>query len=81
MSKLSSSYLIKLCWTSWLILFVSPLQLKLQEHLQNVTGFHSVMKIFTDWLISGETSLSKLKTPSKLVEPIERQIKAHKVCP
>lgn len=37
------------------------------------------MKIFTDWLVNGETSLSKLKTPSKLVEPIEKQIKAHKV--
>lgn len=53
--------------------------MKLQEHLQNVTGFHSVMKIFTDWLINGETSLSKLKTPSKLVEPIMEQIKSHKV--
>ncbi|XP_067934591.1 microtubule-actin cross-linking factor 1, isoforms 6/7-like isoform X2 [Watersipora subatra] len=53
-------------------------KLKLQEHLQNVTGFHSVMKIFTDWLINGETNLSKLKTPSKLVEPIEKQIKSHR---
>jgi len=52
--------------------------MKLQEHLQNVSGFHSVMKIFTDWLITGETSLSKLKTPSKLVEPITKQIRAHR---
>lgn len=56
------------------------LQSKLQEHLQNVTGFHTVMKVFTEWLINGETSLSKLKTPSKLVPPIEQQIKQHKVC-
>ncbi|XP_070185712.1 microtubule-actin cross-linking factor 1, isoforms 6/7-like isoform X4 [Littorina saxatilis] len=50
---------------------------KMEEHMRNVSDFHSSLKAFTDWLNSTEVSMRSFVYPSKLVDRVTKQIADH----
>jgi len=60
--------------------FLLYVQVKMEQHLENVLNFHSMLKVHTDWLSNAEKILMSFKHPSKLVDHILNQIHSHRVC-